>query len=270
MANLSPAIPAFIFQPGGTNRRLSEGVPIYTDWARLYADLSASTAPSKVVLVDDTFTAVPTIPAGIYDFTGTRLQGRWSLRALLGTERLGLVELNFITGARIDNCPIIEGIYLPLPNSIATPFRWNTDGAVWLIRAFVYSVSGSNPLMEVVGGSDVYFHLTEESILGGFSTTVMELFGSSTVKFRAINNSSLSDDALKGAVTETVGGFRADIGSNMNLTQPLFLGTIPSSSNDQSASSLKYTPTTTGDWSGADPTTVQQALDRIASVLGPV
>ena len=31
-----------------------------------------------------------------------------------------------------------------------------------------------------------------------------------------------------------------------------------------------YTPAVTGDWTGADPTTVQQALDRIAAALGPI
>jgi hypothetical protein len=28
-----------------------------------------------------------------------------------------------------------------------------------------------------------------------------------------------------------------------------------------------YTPSTSSDWTGADPTTIQEALDRIAAVL---
>ena len=36
------------------------------------------------------------------------------------------------------------------------------------------------------------------------------------------------------------------------------------------ATEATYTPAVTGDWTGADPTTVQQALDRIAAALGPI
>lgn len=31
-----------------------------------------------------------------------------------------------------------------------------------------------------------------------------------------------------------------------------------------------YTPAVTGNWLGADPTTVQEALDRIAAFAGPI
>lgn len=36
------------------------------------------------------------------------------------------------------------------------------------------------------------------------------------------------------------------------------------------ASTATYTPTTTADWTGADPTTIGGALDRIAAALGPI
>lgn len=36
------------------------------------------------------------------------------------------------------------------------------------------------------------------------------------------------------------------------------------------AGSAPYTPADTTKWTGADPTTVQQALDRIAAALGPI
>ena len=36
------------------------------------------------------------------------------------------------------------------------------------------------------------------------------------------------------------------------------------------ATEVTYTPTTSADWTGSDPTTVQQALDRIAAALGPI
>lgn len=37
-----------------------------------------------------------------------------------------------------------------------------------------------------------------------------------------------------------------------------------------SAKGVGYTPAVTGNWTGADPTTVQAALDRIAAALGPI
>jgi len=36
------------------------------------------------------------------------------------------------------------------------------------------------------------------------------------------------------------------------------------------AVTLPYTPAVTGDWTGADPTTVEDAIDRIAAALGPI
>jgi len=34
--------------------------------------------------------------------------------------------------------------------------------------------------------------------------------------------------------------------------------------------SASYTPADSADWTGADPTTVAEALDRIAAALGPI
>jgi hypothetical protein len=36
------------------------------------------------------------------------------------------------------------------------------------------------------------------------------------------------------------------------------------------AAEVTYTPAVSGDWTGSDPTTVNQALDRIAAALGPI
>ncbi len=51
--------------------------------------------------------------------------------------------------------------------------------------------------------------------------------------------------------------------------------TDPSSAQDAATknyvdTSAGYTPAVSGNWTGADPTTVQQALDRIAAALGPI
>lgn len=40
--------------------------------------------------------------------------------------------------------------------------------------------------------------------------------------------------------------------------------------NAAAAAAEAYTPAVTGNWTGADPTTVAQALDRIAAALGPI
>lgn len=37
-----------------------------------------------------------------------------------------------------------------------------------------------------------------------------------------------------------------------------------------SAANASYTPAVTGNWTGADPTTLKGAIDRIAAALGPI
>jgi len=50
------------------------------------------------------------------------------------------------------------------------------------------------------------------------------------------------------------------------------LGDVLDAALDTAASApgTAYTPAVTGNWTGADPTTVQAALDRIAVAIGPI
>lgn len=68
---------------------------------------------------------------------------------------------------------------------------------------------------------------------------------------------SAGGDTVKGGLITTLGA----------AITAASLGIFGSNTGDQDASTTPYTPTTTGDWNGADPTTVLQALDRCAALL---
>jgi len=294
----NPAQDTFIFQPGGVNRRFSEGVPVYTVWAELMADLAASTSPKKTILIDDTITSPIPIPVGTWDLTGVKLtNGRHS--AQTGSQTFSL--LSIASGAVLTGLTYMEGMAVILSTSIGTPISYTTDTNV-VLRDCIFAISGTGvPFWSVSGGATVNFTLDHTAINGSTSAAgAITVSGSSTVVIKCRNDSQLVDDTIYGTGSDTLADLSNDAGSSMSEIQTGFLGSIGavapgalkvrvddtgfsaiSGTNVQStlasidtavgfaltASGTGYSPGTPGDWTGSPPADVGSALDRIAAAV---
>lgn len=249
----------FVFQPGGTNRRLGEGLPIYTNFALLWADVQASTAVEREILVDDTFTAVPAIPTGTYNMSGIRIRGRYSLRAT----QEGFVFLSLPAGTTLQEPSYMENLLInhPVGAGISITFTSGGDTFVLLKRCFFVTTVGET-LMSISGGTTVRMYLTEASQLGA-GQNVINMTAADTLSLKAYGRSSVTDDVITGPVGATLTNITIEAGSYMNQTQTNFLGT--GTLTDNSAGLVAYEAGVPGDWATTTPNDLASAVDRLAS-----
>lgn len=259
-----PTVDKFVFQPGGTNRRLSEGAAIYTNFATLYADFTASTAVRKEILLDDAFSATVTIPAGSYNLNGGKLVGRYSTR----TMQEGQVMVSFPSGVTITNMAEVENIAVNHPAGVGTPIVYGSGTTVApVIRRCLFTCPTGNPLISITNGTTCNFHVLDRSFIGQ-GQVVFTMAANTSIGFRLGGNSIINDDVILGDATTTCTGVNADAGSKINQAQSNFAGT--GSFADNAASDVMYVATSSANWNGTPPNTVADALDRIASALGPI
>ena len=77
------------------------------------------------------------------------------------------------------------------------------------------------------------------------------------------NRSSVGTNSIEGDATATLNIDQSGA-ATYDVTQP-FAGTV-----NQVATALPYIPSAVLDWSGTAPFSIQNALDRIASAIGPI
>lgn len=256
---LNPLNDVFVFQPGSTGpTRFDAGTQVYTDWAELYAELTASTAFQKTVVIDDTYVNQPTIPAGTYDFAGVRLVGRWSIR----DAQQGLTFLVLSNGVVIEDCPWIENIYINLSAGVDDGFfnyDSGTDITLETRRAFLLCGSGSTPLINV-SNTTTFRLIMERSRIGGSNGNVIYLTAADTLVPGLRNASEIFEDSLNAPVGATIADVDIAPGSKIDPTQTQWAGTLPAF---DSASDVVYDPSTPGNWS-ATPSDVGTALNALA------
>jgi len=257
---LNPLNDVFVFQPGSTGpTRFDAGTQVYTDWADLYAELTASTAFQKTVVIDDTYTATPTIPAGTYDFAGVRLVGRWSIR----NAQQGLTFLVLSNGVVIEDCPWIENIYINLTAGVDDGFfnyDSGTDITLETRRAVLLCGSGSTPLINV-SNTTTFRLIMGGSRIGGSSNNAIYLTAADTLVPTLRGASQIFQDTLNAPVGVTIADVDIAPGSKIDPTQTQWAGTLPAF---DSASHVVYDPSTPRDWSVA-PSDVGAALDDLAA-----
>lgn len=254
----------FVYQPGGTNRRASEGVAIYTDFAVLWADVQASTAIEREILIDDTFTAVPAIPTGSYNLSGIRLRGRQSLRP----SQEGFVFLSLPSGTTLQEATYMENFLVnhPAAAGISITYSSGSETNVIYRKCFFYTVA-SETLISISGGTTVLMNLHERSQLGA-GQNVINMTAADTLSLRAFGRSSVADDVVTGPVGATLANISIEAGSYMNQTQSNFSGT--GTLEDNSAGLVAYTASVPGDWAVSPPNDVASAIDRIASLVASI
>jgi hypothetical protein len=219
------------------------------------------------------------IPAGSYDLDQVHLWdgGIMSVQILGAPLNVNFrrVELTFASGVTITNLFKISNLFFRGVTSTGPFIIWDgssTISSVELINCVFFTAVTATPnaTMRVAGGSTFQMILTRTRFNSG--GVVLEVSGSSTLEWSLRDDSFVGSDTLEGIAGNTIDS-PALRGANCfyQPTQTGFLGSLPAAGAPVAdAVNMVYTPDDTNDWTGADPTTIAEALDRIAAALGPI
>lgn len=241
----APAAPAApVYSPGNPSPASNE----YTTWAAAYAAAGAS---PKTIYVDDQYVSPAVIPAGT-----------WNVEALIGlSETATAVAVSTDSGCLINRLSWLERVNLygtaPIPTVRLVSGQ--------LLRCFFSSLSsqGGVPLVQQVSGfsavvlenSQIGLGLAVD-VLGGLS--VQSVYGS-TVTALSIDSSNAAGICVVQRMT--AGGFSES---------PQGPGVLYIQANYGGGQNVFYQPSNLVNWSGITPTSISDALDRIAAALGPI
>jgi hypothetical protein len=195
MATLFPPQNTFIFRPGAPQGRLESGSPVYNDFTRLYADLSA-TAGAKELVFDDSLSSPCTIPAGSYDMSDVTWRGGRGAAYNGGPN-----QVTFAAGVIITNAT--RFINLVLEQTVTTTgaiFRYNSGGTeVVVAESTTFQGFGASldPLIQVSTGSSLNMTLKADSGIAGSTSPMVEIAASGdTGQFTVLGDSGFTTDVL--------------------------------------------------------------------------
>lgn len=242
---------SFVFKPGG----VAVG-NIYTDFAALYAAMNVPGIGPRTLFFDDTIVSPCVIPAGAYDLTGVLLTSQCRNEGSTVQVNDGVTFTGFQTCSNIYfeflNTTTVETIS-DQREILLTNANINSLGTV---APFVINVNFASILLFDLGSiydtNAPVFHINDGFTFGVDMYPASEVFSNSFEGSAAAN--LLVNVWAASAVFQTQTGF---------------LGTIEFYPNDN-ASIVLYVPSTLANWSGIAPTSVSNALDRIASKITPI
>jgi hypothetical protein len=254
----------FVYSPGGV-----AGENVYTDWATMMAAVYL-TPGDKWIKIDGTHAAA-TVPAGLWNvdnctLTINGMYGGYDISGNTGT-------LNFADGAHLTfqnliiqqlwvvtlgTTPVVQatpsmvltldlGASIFAGNATAAPFVEYSTSA--LPGASIFMRGGST-----IGGGAGPGNLPIFQFDAGVTNTFLTLQDASYV----------APGALSGP-----GSLLAYVSDDSEIFLPqTIVGLTQSYQSD--ASRMTYSATTAANWSGINPTSVTNALDRIAAKIGPI
>ena len=211
----------FIFQPNGAATK-----NVYTNFITLYNDLSASTAPKKRIILDDSSGPV-VIPAGTFNLAGVTLtNGKVDANTSAPVTSMG-----WTPGTDMQNVSRMENIvaFAASGPGAGTPFSYTTDGYVVLDHCVFANI---NPLgdtvLSVSGGSTVYFHVHDTVFgMGAPSGPVVQCSGTDTLHFILRGTSIVGEDSLFGNPGDKVDSAELCPGGTFSTTQTNWTSTGP-------------------------------------------
>jgi len=257
----------FIFLPGGTAPYPSKNV--YTDFALLYADLNASTAPKKRIILDDTHTSPIPFPAGTFNLAGVTLTNRRvSDQGNLARTHIHDVTTGWNAGTVFQNVARIEGLQaLVTAAGAGTPFTFTTDSVVYMENCWWAQIAATgDPFFSVSGGSTVTFHCTDTKV-GDNTGAVVSGSGTDTISFTLRGTSSIGPDSLKGAAGDAVAGVDLSPGSSFDATQTHWSGVVLPAMVSP-AGNVDFDPTGMTTAVGTDVQTAIEELDVAVTAIG--
>lgn len=258
------SIGIFTFRPGAVAPLPPR---VYNNFATLYADAILHEG-LVVIAIDDAIVAPAPIPAGNWFFPNKNLilsgNGVRNINVDLQDQCKfsGLIEVTeFLTLNSLSSSPIITVplSFLPQPDLfiLGRGCRLNNFGT-----SFFFDVLPDALLiigMPLSGGLD--------------STNIVNLqpsiLGNTGVFTFVANNSQIVSDFVTGDATGIWIGNEVGTSNLINQVQPNLLGTIFIQLSAESTR-LNYAPANLADWSGIPPTSVSDALDRIAAKITPI
>jgi len=258
MPPANPVPGTFIFRPGATATRFDAGVPVYTDFLQLYADLQA-TEGRKVIIFDDSISSPCTIPvlSGSYIFGDTK----WSGGDFSVGDNNGVV-VTFAAGALVATPPVaFEGLEISLPVGVATPFVYGSNSKIPMVNCRFSTIAAGQPMFSITGTQTV-FYLHNTRFAPGGGVVVAAVTGSITVSLDVTGDTLVSSGSISAPVGSIFVQSFQDTSAVIG-TQAGVLGTSITTLNTDAAL-LKYVPGTPGDWPVV-PGSVDAALDSLAA-----
>ena len=208
---LTGVISDFIFRPDEP----SPGQNVYDDFDDLYADLVASPAPRKRIVLDGSITSPVPIPEQTYDLSGVMITtSRENIaelpppdeaHAILGTNISWGENTVLLNASRVQNLSVFE---TDPAGDAGTPFQYDAGMSVSFENCLLHTFNHLVPLIKVSGVS-VSFHLWNTIFnfgddAGGGQGPMLELDGTSSVGFTLHGQSRVGASALRGSSSSQV------------------------------------------------------------------
>jgi len=258
------SIGIFIYKPGAV-------APLpprtYNNFATLYADAILHKGP-VIIVIDDTIVSPAPIPAGNWLFPDKNLIlsgiGSRSVSADLQDQCKfsGLLEVTeFLTLNSYSSSPIIT-----------IPLSTNPEPDILILsRGSSLNNFGTSFFFDALPNAIFVIALTLGCGLDTPNIVNLQptMFGITGVVTFAANSSRIVSDFVTGDATGAWVGIEVGTSNIISQVQPNLLGII-SIQLDAQSTRLNYSPANLADWSGIPPTSVSDALDRIAAKITPI
>lgn len=256
-------ITALVFEPGN----LTPGPGVYTDWADLMAAANAAPGPVEIRM-SDAFAAVE-IPAGVHVFAKGAI---FSALHYKGT------VLTILDGATLEGVREFKGaLNIDYQGTVDPCIVFNASigevGGVLIIDENVeITISGGVPFIRIEEDRFPAFIMRNGGLFN--SASMIELvdgnIGITAALFLLYDAAGYVPDALITAGLNTA--LFALVFSSSARKGPMagFAGSIIEDITAVRAENIDYTAAVAGDWTGVNPTSVANALDRIAAAAGPI
>lgn len=242
----------FVFRPGGT-----AGANVYTTWSTVMA-ARAQVQGLAWILVDDSIVSPAPITAGTWNLDNTILQG-------IGGEPTEFAQLELEQGAHW-TFGFLQVQYLEIQSVSTLPVTTIAAGVVLFFSNQVSMNLSPNvvPFFDVANGA-VFAVNQLGGNFGDNTNALIEVEAGGTLVWTGALGADLENHAVGGA--GAAGGATYFFTSDCIVHTSTTPGTFTQSSQ---ASAEGYTATTVANWSGTNPTSVANALDRLAAHVGPV
>ena len=241
-------------------------VNVFLNWSDAYN--ATKSQGLKILQIDDSLVSPVVIPPGVYDLHDVVLSGDISKPGTGTTTEMVLLDgVVFSRFGEITNKLRLRSLATTVPVHTIT-----NDSFFISSRGATFESVGSQPFFRVPAG--VINPFFAEILGGGFSgtTPVLEIGAGATVSMILSEFSALPNNIVVGAGQLFV--LVSSQAAYVNTPNPIIQGVSTTAVNFFYAQLTQYAPNNPGNWVGAPPANVQDALDRMAALLvanyGPI
>lgn len=262
----------FIYRPG-FNGPLVQG--LFSTWDALYPNLHLVPGPKTIFF--DASDGLLTIPASdqVYDMTNVV----WIAPNILFGLSPTRVVLTIADGATLTNLTSISGSILVTYNHTTKPCMVRSVSTVPNPAPSSLNLSNgaailcvSQPFVQVQSGLFTLVMDNQAAIIPNTPVVIPSLQSSTSAAGQGLmlwvgDGCTLPPNSLSG--TGNIICVNQSLTATLSQTQPSAIGSLMFLDN-VSANNMMYMPAVVGNWSGTAPSSVANALDRIAAQIGPI